>query len=252
ALPIFATFTDPLVDCRTCKLRFRGDQLQQSQCGRRPSVHPGEFRECDLTEARQFNLMFETHVGALEDASSAAYLRPETAQGIFINFKNVLQLARRKPPFGIAQIGKAFRNEITPGNFVFRVREFELMEMEFFVKPEQDDQWFDYWRKERMRWYVDVLGLNAEHLRFFDHPKAGLSHYSKQTTDIEYDFTFVWGELEGVADRTDFDLRVHQERSKVDLTYLDPETNERYLPSVIEPAVSVDRILITRLRDVAA
>jgi glycyl-tRNA synthetase len=193
--------------------------------------------------------MFKTNVGPVEDSSSAVYLRPETAQGMFADFKNVLNSSRVKVPFGIAQQGKAFRNEITPGNFVFRVREFELMEMEYFVKPGQDDEWFDYWRKERMRWYVEVMGLNAERLRFYDHPTASLSHYSKQTTDIEYEFPFGWGELEGVADRTDYDLRVHQEHSKVDLTYLEPETNERFLPWVIEPAVSVDRILITLLLD---
>jgi glycyl-tRNA synthetase len=168
---------------------------------------------------------------------------------MFVDFKNVLNSTRVRVPFGIAQQGRAFRNEITPGNFVFRVREFELMEMEYFVKPNEDDRWFQYWRDERMRWYRDVLGVSSERLRFYDHPKAGLSHYSKQTTDIEYEYPFGWGELEGVADRTDFDLRVHQERSKVDLTYLDPETNERYLPWVIEPAVSVDRIFITLLLD---
>ena len=234
-------FVDPLRQCLgTCKKRWRADHVTDDKCP-----------ECGgpLSEARQFNLMFKTNVGPVEDSSSTVYLRPETAQGMFVDFKNVLNSSRVRVPFGIAQQGRAFRNEITPGNFVFRVREFELMEMEFFVKPEQDDEWFDYWRKERMRWYVDVMGLNAERLRFYDHPKAGLSHYSKQTTDIAYDFPFGWGELEGVADRTDYDLRVHQEHSKVDLTYLDPETNERYLPWVIEPAVSVDRILITLLLD---
>jgi glycyl-tRNA synthetase len=193
--------------------------------------------------------MFKTHVGPIEDTSAEVYLRPETAQGMFVDFKNVINSTRVRVPFGIAQQGKAFRNEITPGNFVFRVREFELMELEYFVKPNEDDQWFNYWRQERMRWYVDELGLNADRLRYYDHPRESLSHYSKQTTDIEYDFPFGWGELEGVADRTDFDLRVHQERSKVDLTYLDPETNERYLPWVIEPAVSVERIFITLLLD---
>jgi len=196
-----------------------------------------------------FNLMFKTHVGPVDDSSSEVYLRPETAQGMFVDFKNVLNSSRVRVPFGIAQQGRAFRNEITPGNFVFRVREFELMEMEFFVKPDTDDEWFNYWRTERLRWYTDVLGIKSDRLRLYDHPKAGLSHYSKQTTDIEYDFPFGWGELEGVADRTDFDLRVHQEASKTDLTYLDPETNERYLPWVIEPAVSVDRILVTLLID---
>jgi len=196
-----------------------------------------------------FNLMFKTHVGPTEEGASEVYLRPETAQGMFVDFKNVINSSRVRVPFGIAQQGRAFRNEITPGNFVFRVREFELMEMEYFVRPHHDEEAFDYWRKERLRWYTDVLGLNRERLRVYDHPKAVLSHYSKQTSDIEYEFPFGWGELEGIADRTDYDLVVHQERSKVDLTYLDPETNERYLPWVIEPAVSVDRIFITLLLD---
>src|SRR5438046_5453604 len=168
---------------------------------------------------------------------------------MFVDFKNVISSTRVRVPFGIAQQGKEFRNEITPGNFVFRVREFELMEMEYFVRPHQDEEAFDYWRKERLRWYTDVLGVNRERLRMYDHPKESLSHYSKQTTDIEYEFPFGWGELEGIADRTDYDLAVHQERSKQDLTYLDPETNERYLPWVIEPAVSVERIFITLLLD---
>jgi glycyl-tRNA synthetase len=196
-----------------------------------------------------FNLMFKSHVGPVEDNSSEVYLRPETAQGMFVDFRNVLGSTRVRVPFGIAQQGRAFRNEITPGNFVFRLREFELMELEYFVKPNQDDEWFRYWREERMRWYVDVLGIRADALRFYDHPKESLSHYSKQTTDIEYEFPFGWGELEGIADRTDYDLRVHQEASKTDLTYLDPENNERYLPWVIEPAVGLDRILITVLLD---
>src|SRR5438132_8884704 len=168
---------------------------------------------------------------------------------MFVYFKNVISSSRVRVPFGIAQQGKAFRNEITPGNFVFRVRECERMESEYFARPQQDDESCDYWRKERLRWYTEVLGINPERLRMYDHPKESLSHYSKQTTDIEYDFPFGWGELEGVADRTDFDLRVHQEHSKIDLTYLDPETNERYLPWVIEPAVSVERIFITLLID---
>jgi glycyl-tRNA synthetase len=193
--------------------------------------------------------MFKTHVGPVEDSSSEVYLRPETAQGMFVDFKNVINSSRVRVPFGIAQQGKAFRNEITPGNFVFRVREFELMELEYFVRPNQDDEAFDYWRKERLRWYTDILGIKPERLRMYDHPKAALSHYSKQTTDLEYEFPFGWGELEGIADRTDFDLKTHQEHSKQDLTFLDPETNERYLPWVIEPAVSVERIFITLLID---
>ncbi len=234
-------FVDPLRQCLgLCKKRWRADQVQGDRCP-----------ECGgpLTEPRMFNLMFKTHVGALEDSSSEVYLRPETAQGMFVDFRNVVSSSRVRVPFGIAQQGRAFRNEITPGNFVFRLREFELMEMEYFVKPDADDESFRYWREERMRWYREVLGVNPERLRFYDHPKASLSHYSKQTTDIEYEFPFGWGEIEGIADRTDFDLRVHQEHSKVDLTYLDPETNERYLPWVIEPAVSVDRIVITLLLD---
>jgi glycyl-tRNA synthetase len=168
---------------------------------------------------------------------------------MFVDFKNVVNSTRVRVPFGIAQQGRAFRNEITPGNFIFRVREFELMEMEYFVRPHHDEEAFDYWRKERLRWYTDVLGVKRERLRMYDHPKESLSHYSKQTTDIEYEFPFGWGELEGIANRTDYDLTVHQERSKQDLTYMDPETNERYLPWVIEPAVGADRILITLLLD---
>jgi glycyl-tRNA synthetase len=234
-------FVDPLRQCTgRCKKRWRADHVTGDTCP-----------ECGgaLTEPRMFNLMFKTHVGPLEDSSSDVYLRPETAQGMFVDFRNVLNSTRVRVPFGIAQQGRAFRNEITPGNFVFRLREFELMELEYFVKPDQDDESFRYWRDERMRWYTDVLGVNRERLRFYDHPKESLSHYSKQTTDIEYEFPFGWGELEGIADRTDYDLRVHQERSKTDLTFLDPDTNERYLPWVIEPAVSVDRIAITLLLD---
>src|SRR6266542_5438816 len=193
-------FTDPLIDCRTCKLRFREDQIGVSACGRKPSKHPGEFSECDLTEARQFNLMFTTHVGALEDESSLAYLRPETAQGIFINFKNVLQVARRKPPFGIAQIGKAFRNEITPGNFLFRVREFEQMEMEYFVPPDDAARWHEYWIKERYDWHVKY-GLRESQLRIREHDASERSHYSSATSDIEYLYPIGWSELEGVANR---------------------------------------------------
>jgi glycyl-tRNA synthetase len=234
-------FVDPLRQCLgECKKRWRADHVQGDRCP-----------ECGgpLTEPRMFNLMFKTHMGPVEDSSSEVYLRPETAQGMFVDFRNVIGSTRVRVPFGIAQQGRAFRNEITPGNFVFRLREFELMEMEYFVKPDQDDEWFQHWREERMRWYREVLGVNPERLRFYDHPKASLAHYSKQTTDIEYEFPFGWGELEGIADRTDYDLRVHQEHSKVDLTYLDPETNERYLPWVIEPAVGVDRIVITLLLD---
>jgi glycyl-tRNA synthetase len=235
------SFVDPLRQCEgTCKKRWRADQVEGEKCPQCGGA---------LGPVRQFNLMFKTHLGPVADEASVAYLRPETAQGMFVDFKSVLNSMRVRVPFGIAQQGKAFRNEITPGNFVFRLREFELMEVEFFVKPGDDDRWFDYWRKERMRWYVEELGIDAKRLRFFDHPKEALSHYSKQTTDIEYHFPFGWGELEGIADRTDFDLKVHQEHSGQDLSYLDPETNERYLPWVIEPAVGVDRILVTCLLD---
>jgi glycyl-tRNA synthetase len=240
-------FTDPLVDCRTCKLRFREDQLADAQCGRKPSKHPGETPDCDLTEARQFNLMFKTQVGALEDASSDAYLRPETAQGIFINFKNVLQLARRKPPFGIAQIGKAFRNEITPGNFVFRVREFELMEMEYFVPPDEAAKWHRYWIDERKGWYLKY-GLRESKLRVREHGEDERSHYSTATSDIEYLYPIGWSELEGIANRGDYDLTQHTEHSGTKLEYVG-EGGERYTPWVIEPAVSIERIFVAFLAD---
>ena len=242
-----AGFTDPLVDCRTCKLRFRADQLEQASCGRKPSKRPGETPDCDLTEARQFNLMFETHVGALQEESSAAYLRPETAQGIFINFKNVAQLARRKPPFGIAQFGKAFRNEITPGNFLFRVREFELMEVEFFVPPADAPKWHEYWIEQRLSWHRG-LGLRDENLRVREHDENERSHYSSATSDIEYLFPIGWGELEGVANRGDYDLTQHTEHSGTKLEWIDPDGN-RYTPHVIEPAVSIERIFVALLCD---
>jgi len=240
-------FTDPLVDCRTCKLRFRADQLAQSSCGRKPSKHPGETPDCDLTEARQFNLMFKTQVGALEDASSVAYLRPETAQGIFINFKNVLQLARRKPPFGIAQIGKSFRNEITPGNFLFRTREFEQMEMEFFVPPQEADEWFTYWIEQRRAWYVRY-GLRESHLRVRPHEADELAHYARAASDIEYLYPIGWSELEGIANRGDFDLTQHTESSGTKLEYVG-EGGERYTPNVIEPAGGPDRTFLALLVD---
>jgi glycyl-tRNA synthetase len=242
-----AGFTDPLVDCRTCKLRFRADKLEDAQCGRRPSVRPGEFRECDLTEARQFNLMFQTQVGAMEDASSTAFLRPETAQGIFINFKNVAQLARRKPPFGIAQTGKSFRNEITPGNFLFRVREFEQMEMEYFVPPAEAPRWYEYWIEQRLQWYLD-LGLRRSMLRVREHSAEERSHYSSGTSDIEYLYPIGWQELEGVANRGDFDLTQHTEHSGTKLEWIE-QGGERYTPHVIEPAVSIERIFVAMLCD---
>ena len=240
-------FTDPLVDCRTCKLRFRADQIDQAQCGRKPSKHPGETPDCDLTEARQFNLMFETTVGPVQEAGSRAFLRPETAQGIFINFKNVLQLARRRPPFGIAQFGKAFRNEITPGNFLFRVREFELMEMEFFVPPADAPEWHQYWIDRRLGWHLEH-GLRRSRLRVREHGPDERSHYSQATSDIEYLYPIGWSELEGVANRGDYDLTRHTEFSTTKLEYVGPD-GERYTPFVIEPAVSIERIFVAMLVD---
>jgi glycyl-tRNA synthetase len=240
-------FTDPLVDCRTCKLRFRADQLDQAQCGRKPSKRPGETPDCDLTEARRFNLMFETTVGAVQEAGARAFLRPETAQGIFVNFKNVLQLARRKPPFGIAQFGKAFRNEITPGNFLFRVREFELMEVEFFVPPADAPRWHEYWIEQRLSWHT-AHGLRRSRLRVREHGEDERSHYSEATSDIEYLYPIGWSELEGVANRGDYDLTRHTEFSGTKLEYVGPD-GERYTPFVIEPAVSIERILVAMLVD---
>ena len=240
-------FTDPLVDCRTCKLRFRADKLEDSNCGRKPSMRPGKWKECDLTEPRQFNLMFETTVGPVQDSGSRAFLRPETAQGIFINFKNVLQLARRRPPFGIAQIGKSFRNEITPGNFLFRVREFEQMEMEFFVPPADSERWYRYWIEERLNWYLRY-GLRQSRLRVREHGPEERSHYSQGTSDIEYLYPIGWSELEGVANRGDFDLRRHAEFSTTKLEYIAPD-GERYVPHVVEPAVSIERIFVALLVD---
>jgi glycyl-tRNA synthetase len=240
-------FTDPLVDCRTCKLRFRADKLDEEHCGRKPSKHPGETPDCDLTEARRFNLMFETTVGPVRDEGSHAYLRPETAQGIFINFKNVLQLARRRPPFGIAQVGKSFRNEITPGNFLFRVREFEQMEMEFFVPPDDAERWYRYWIDERLAWYLRY-GLRQSHIRVREHSAEERSHYSQGTSDLEYLYPIGWSELEGVANRGDYDLTRHSEYSTTKLEYVGPD-GERYTPYVIEPAVSIERIFVAMLVD---
>jgi len=239
-------FSDPMVDCRNCKLRFRADDLKGPpteiacpNCGSRGT----------LTDARQFNLMFKTHVGPLEESASVAYLRPETAQGIFVNFDNVATTTRRKLPFGIAQIGKSFRNEITPGNFIFRDREFEQMEMEFFVHPTQEDRWFAYWVEERLRWWTDDIGVAAERLRLRPHDPDELSHYSKQTTDIEYAFPMGWSELEGVADRTDYDLSAHTAGSGKGLTIFDEASGEHITPYVIEPAMGVDRAVLTVLLD---
>jgi glycyl-tRNA synthetase len=235
-----ATFTDPLVDCRNCKERFRADQLPESgacpNCGAKNS----------FTEARQFNLMFKTHVGPVEDDASVAYLRPETAQGIFVNFKNVQTTTRKKPPFGIAQIGKSFRNEITPGNFIFRTREFEQMEMEFFVPPEQGAKWFEYWVAERYRWYTD-LGIPEDQLRIRPHDPEELSHYSAGTSDVEFLYPWGWGELEGIANRTDYDLKQHAQFSGEEITYFDQESDERYVPYVIEPAAGADRATLAFL-----
>ena len=242
------SFTDPLVDCRACGQRFRADQLEDVQCPQKPSVHPGEGPNCDLTEARQFNLMLETSLGPVRDEGSIVYLRPETAQGIFANFKNVLQTSRRKPPFGIAQIGKSFRNEITTKQFIFRTREFEQMEMEFFVPPDQAEDWFLYWLDERMRWYVD-LGLSEDHLRLRPNDPDELSHYSSGTSDIEYLFPTGWQELEGIANRGDYDLRQHAQYSGEKLEYFDQATGERYVPHVIEPAAGVDRAMLAFLVD---
>ncbi|HVS29260.1 MAG TPA: glycine--tRNA ligase [Solirubrobacteraceae bacterium] len=243
-----AGFTDPLVDCRTCKLRFRADDLENAQCGQKPSKHPGEHSECDLTPAREFNLMFETTIGPVKHEGSTVYLRPETAQGIFVNFKNVLQFARKKPPFGIAQIGKSFRNEITPGNFIFRTREFEQMEMEFFVPPGEAEQWHSYWLEQRERWYLD-LGIRPDHLQLRGHEADELSHYSSATSDIEYLFPIGWSELEGIANRGDFDLRQHAQFSGEKLEYFDSGSGERYVPHVIEPAAGADRATLAFLVD---
>jgi len=232
-----ATFTDPLVDCRKCKERWREDQIEGvcPNCG-----------STDLTEARPFNLMFKTFVGPVEDEGSVAYLRPETAQGIFVNFMNVLQTSRKKPPFGIAQQGKSFRNEITPGNFIFRTREFEQMEMEFFVPPDEGPKWFEYWCQERLRWYID-LGIPEDLLRMRQHDAEELSHYSSGTADVEFLFPFGWGELEGVANRGDYDLTQHAKFSGERLEYFDQASGERYVPHVIEPAAGVGRSMMAFL-----
>ena len=253
-----AGFTDPMVDCRTCGQRFRADHLDELQCPRKPSRPPGEGPDCDLTEARDFNLMFETTMGPVKDSAATVYLRPETAQGIFVNFKNVLQFSRKKPPFGIAQVGKSFRNEITPGNFVFRTREFEQMEMEFFVPPDEAPRWYEYWKAARHEWYVE-LGIRDDHLRLREHDPDELSHYSSATADVEYLFPATgsavsaggarWSELEGIANRGDFDLTQHAAFSGEKLEYFDPQTKERYVPHVIEPAAGADRATLAFLVD---
>ncbi|MGN6171162.1 MAG: glycine--tRNA ligase [Solirubrobacteraceae bacterium] len=242
------SFTDPLIDCRTCKLRFRADKLEEAQCGRKPSKRPGETPECDLTEPRDFNLLFETTIGPVKEAGSTVYLRPETAQGIFLNFKHYLQFGRKKPPFGIAQVGKSFRNEITTGNFIFRTREFEQMEMEFFVPPAEADRWFDHWLEQRSTWFTN-LGVRPDHLRLRAHDQEELSHYSSATSDLEYLHPFGWTELEGIANRGDFDLRQHTNYSGQKLEYVDTASGERYVPHVIEPALGVDRAMLAFLAD---
>jgi glycyl-tRNA synthetase len=239
-------FSDPMVDCRNCKLRFRADDLKGPpseiacpNCGQRGT----------LTEARQFNLMFRTNVGPVEEKASLAYLRPETAQGIFVNFDNVATSMRRKLPFGIAQIGKSFRNEITPGNFIFRDREFEQMEMEFFIPPAEENEWFAYWVEERLRWWTDDIGVDGSRQRLRPHDPDELSHYSRQTTDIEYAFPMGWSELEGIADRFDYDLNAHTRGSGKQLALFNETTGEHVVPYVIEPAMGVDRAVLTVLLD---
>ncbi|MDQ3734620.1 MAG: glycine--tRNA ligase [Actinomycetota bacterium] len=251
-------FTDPLTECQSCHKRYRADQMIEEFEERKGRDPVGGLEEiacpnCGTrgawTPPREFNMMLKTYLGVIEDESGLHYLRPETAQGIFVNFANVMSAARKKPPFGIGQIGKSFRNEITPGNFIFRTREFEQMEMEFFVEPGTDEQWHQYWIDERTSWYVD-LGIARDNLRHYEHPKEKLSHYSTRTVDIEYRFGFsgsAWGELEGVANRTDFDLRTHSEHSGVDLSYFDQAAGTRWTPYVIEPAAGLTRSLMAFL-----
>jgi glycyl-tRNA synthetase len=256
------TFSDPLTECQACHKRFRADHLQEQYAEKKGLDNPDDVDLATLacpncgtrgawTEPRQFSGLLKTYLGPVEDDSGLHYLRPETAQGIFLNFLNVVTSSRRKPPFGIAQIGKSFRNEITPGNFIFRTREFEQMEMEFFVVPGTDEEWHQHWIDERTQWYVD-LGIRRENLRHYEHPQEKLSHYSKRTVDIEYRFHFAgseWGELEGIANRTDFDLSTHSKHSGVDLSYYDQAADERYTPYVIEPAAGLSRSLMTFLVD---
>ena len=253
-------FVDPLTECKKCHKRWRADQLieaYQEKHGKDPVNGLADITctNCgtkgDFTEPRDFNGMLRTTIGVVEDAGAVHNLRPETAQGIFVNYLNVMTAARKKPPFGIGQTGKSFRNEITPGNFIFRTREFEQMEMEFFVEPGTDEQWHDYWLEQRWQWYVD-LGIDPANMRYFEHPKEKLSHYSKRTVDIEYRFRFAgseWAELEGIANRTDFDLTTHGQHSGTDLSYFDQEKNERWVPYVIEPAAGLSRAVLAFLLD---
>ncbi|WP_436701345.1 glycine--tRNA ligase [Nocardioides sp. BYT-33-1] len=260
-----ATFTDPLTECQSCHKRFRADHLQEAYAEKKGMDNPDDVPMSDIacpncgtrgawTEPRQFSGLLKTYLGVIEDETGLHYLRPETAQGIFLNFANVVTSQRMKPPFGIAQIGKSFRNEITPGNFIFRTREFEQMEMEFFVKPGEDEEWHQYWIDARTKWYTD-LGIDPANLRHYEHAQEKLSHYSKRTVDIEYRFNFAgseWGELEGIANRTDFDLSTHSEASGKDLSYFDQASNTRYVPYVIEPAAGLSRSLMTFLVDAYA
>jgi len=239
-----ANFTDPLVDCRNCNERWRADHLVASD--KDGKIHCPNCDSTDLTEARAFNMMFKTYAGPVEDEGAVAYLRPETAQGMFYNFANVLQTSRKRPPFGIAQQGKSFRNEITPGNFVFRTREFEQMELEYFVPPDEGPQWFEYWCAERMQWYRD-LGIPDDMLRLRPHDPEELSHYSAGTSDVEFLFPWGWGELEGIANRTDFDLTAHSKASGERLEYYDQASGERYVPHVIEPAAGATRTMMAFL-----
>ena len=261
-------FNDPLIDCKSCKMRHRADKLieeynaenginmvvealtneQMSEYIREKGIPCPGCGKSEFTDIRKFNMMFKTHQGVTEDSATELYLRPETAQGIFVNFKNIQRTTRRKIPFGVAQIGKSFRNEITPGNFTFRTREFEQMELEFFCKPGTDLEWFKYWKEYCRRWLLD-LGMKEENLRLRDHEKEELSHYSNATTDFEFMFPFGWGELWGIADRTDFDLKAHQTESGQDMTYFDQEANEHYIPSVIEPSLGADRVALAFLID---
>jgi len=242
-------FTDPLVDCKVCKNRFRGDDERiKGEPGTPEAQCPVCGNKGTLTEPRMFNLMFKTFMGPVEDDAAVVYLRPETAQGIYVNYLNVMQASRQKVPFGIAQIGKAFRNEITPGNFIFRTREFEQMEMQFFVKPGDDDRWFEEWKADRMAWHQS-LGINPDKLRFHEHADDELAHYAKKAYDIEYEFPFGWKEFEGVHNRTDFDLSRHQEHSGKKLEYVDTVNNERYIPYIIETSLGADRLALVVLVD---
>jgi glycyl-tRNA synthetase len=242
-------FTDPMVDCKECKARFRADQIEESPCGN-PAYKGRKASRCaeegKFTEARQFNLMFKTFIGPIEDSSAAVYLRPETAQGIYVNFLNVMSASRQKIPFGIAQIGKAFRNEINTKNFLFRTREFEQMEMQFFVKPGTDEKWFEYWRNERLQWFLN-FGMAKEKLRFQRHEGKHLAHYAKDAYDIEFEFPFGFGEIEGIHNRTDYDLSRHQKYSGKNLTYFDEESKERYTPYIIETSAGASRSLMAFL-----